>query len=239
MTEVSGELIGIYRWPVKSMAGETLDAAWVGSRGLAGDRAHALFDMHRGRARRLTAREVPRLLDWRARYPYHPAEHVLPTPVVTTPWGQDFSWDDSDLPEVLSGDLGRTVSPVRDEGLQQDLPDSILVTTAASHQDVQQAIGMLSLDRWRTNLHLDIGPTPFAEMGWEGRRLLVGSVEFALLHPCKRCVIPTRNPGTDAKPSRWPELLRWLARERGQIFGINARPLTAGEIRTADPVLIE
>ena len=50
----------IWRFPVKSMQGERLDAAEVEPQGLRGDRAFALFDTQTGFG--LTARRVPQLL---------------------------------------------------------------------------------------------------------------------------------------------------------------------------------
>ena len=54
---VVGEL---WRFPFKSMAGETLDGAWVGTDGIAGDRGWALRDEKAGEVR--GAKKLPRLL---------------------------------------------------------------------------------------------------------------------------------------------------------------------------------
>jgi uncharacterized protein YcbX len=73
----------------------------------------------------------------------------------------------------------------------------------------------------------------YAEERWEGRRLRVGDTVLALLHPCVRCVIPTRDPDTTEKHA---DLLRWLTRERAGLFGINARAADAGRIALGDTV---
>jgi uncharacterized protein YcbX len=75
----------------------------------------------------------------------------------------------------------------------------------------------------------------FAEEEWEGRRLRIGDAELELLHPCERCVIPTRDPDTAERDG---EILRWLARERRTLFGINARPLGPSLIREGDAVTV-
>jgi uncharacterized protein len=223
----SGALEQLHRWPVKSMGGEALSEARLDERGIAGDRAHAIFDQFKGAPRRLTAREAPRLLAWRASYP-EAAGAMLdpeapPRPVVTAPDGRRFRWDDPALPEALGEDLARRVELRRDVEGQQDLRRSVLITVEATRRSVEKALGQtLDLRRFRTNLHLELDAPPFAEEGWQGRRLTVGEAEFELLHPCARCVIPTRDPDTQDK---WAELLRWLTRERGGLFGINARPL--------------
>lgn len=90
----------------------------------------------------------------------------------------------------------------------------------------------VDLRRFRTNLHLTLDVPAYAEEHWTGRRLRVGDAELELLHPCQRCVIPTRDPETQ---QRWPELLRRLVSERDGIFGINARPVGPARVRAGDP----
>jgi len=182
----------------------------------------------------MTVRQCPRMLLWSARY--GDGEVPLddpPAPMLTAPDGRAFMWDDPDLPAALAGDLGREVTLRRDPQLMQDLPRSLLITFGASHRDVEAALGPLDPLRWRTNVHVEGELPAFAEVSWEGRRLRVGEAELELLHPCERCVIPTRDPGTAA---RKPELLRWLHHERSTLFGINARPLGHAEIRVGADV---
>jgi uncharacterized protein YcbX len=65
--------------------------------------------------------------------------------------------------------------------------------------------------------------------------MTIGDAEIELLHPCERCVIPTRDPDT---AERYAELLRWLHRERRGLFGINARPLGEAHIAVGDQVRV-
>jgi len=63
-----GRLAAIWRFPVKSMAGEALDEAAVGPGGIEGDRRFAFVrDTGPPSFPWLTAREVPELLRWRLR----------------------------------------------------------------------------------------------------------------------------------------------------------------------------
>jgi uncharacterized protein YcbX len=231
----AGAVIALNRWPVKSMAGEPVDALRVDGRGAGGDRTHALVDEFKGAPRRMTARETPRLLAWTARYPDAPHDQLdpddPPLPVLTAPGGTELRWDDPALPGVLAEDLGRAVALRRHLGGQQDRPRTVLVTTEATRLAVQEALGPLDLRRFRTNIHVDLDAAAFAEEGWEGRRLTVGEAEFELLDPCERCVVPTRDPDTREK---WADLLRWLTREHRGRFGINARPLGPATVRVGD-----
>ena len=149
--------------------------------------------------------------------------------------GRRWQWSDDGLAEVVSADLGVPVELVG-PGHYSDLADSVLVTTAATHTAVEQGFGrVLDGRRWRTNVHLDGVVPPFEEHGWEGRTLTVGDVVLRLLHPCKRCTIPTWEVGGD---KRTPELLEWFHRERDAVFGINARVEVAGTLRAGDAVAL-
>jgi uncharacterized protein len=218
----TGSVLSLHRWPVKSMAGEDHEVLELDERGIAGDRELALVDVERGR--RLTAREAPRMLLWRA----------SGDGTVTAPDGRTYGAEDAALAHALSADLGRHVVLRRDPALQQDLPNSVLVTARATHEAVEAGFGKrLDLRRWRTNVHVVLDAPAFAEEQWEGAHLAIGEARFVLLHPCERCVIPTRDPDTAVKDG---ELLRWLSRERATLFGMNARPLGPATVRVGDPV---
>ncbi len=225
----AGTVTELHRWPVKSMAGQPVDTLAIDRRGAEGDRAGAVFDVHKGAPRRLTAREAPRLLAWRAAHDSGPGETVL-----RAPDGAEWAWSDPGLPAALSGDLGRDVTLHTDPALQQDLPDSLLVTVQATLDAVGRELGTeLDLRRFRTNVHVELDAAAFAEEGWEGRRLRVGDAELELLHPCERCAIPTRDPDTQAK---WAPLLRHLFACHSGRFGINARATGAATIDVGDRV---
>ena len=235
---VAGSVLSLHRWPVKSLSGEAVDALRVDRRGAGGDRAQALLATFGGARRRLTVRQAPRMLAWAAAYPQAPGAALdpdaPPLPVLTAPDGRTFAWDDPALPGALRDDLGRPVQLARDLALMPDLPDSLLVTVEASRAALEAELGhAIDLRRFRPNIHLRLDAPAFAEEGWTGRRLRVGEAELELLQPCERCAIPTRDPDTQAK---WPALLRWLAREHGTLFGLNARALRPATVRAGDPV---
>ena len=228
----AGTVTQLHRWPVKSMGGEPMDALAVDGRGAAGDRAHAVFDVHKGAPRRLTARQAPRLLAWRARYDGDPSE-----PSLTAPEGTEWEWSDPGLPAALSADLGREITLRSDPALQQDLPDSLLVTVQSTLEAVSSELGAeLDLRRFRTNVHVELDAAAFAEEGWEGRTLRVGAAELELLHPCERCAIPTRDPDTQEK---WAPLLRHLFDRHTGRFGINARARGEATIAIGDEVTLD
>ena len=64
---VIGPVAGLWRYPVKSMQGEGLDAVPVSERGFLGDRAHALIDKESGKiGSAKNPSRWPKLLDYRA-----------------------------------------------------------------------------------------------------------------------------------------------------------------------------
>src|SRR5918993_1223609 len=201
------------------------------------DSGDALLDLREVRKGRwLTIRQAPRMLAWSAAYPEAPDDRLDPAdpppPSLRAPDGREWGWDDPGLGQALAGDLGVAVRGHRDLGGQQDLKASVLVTTEASRLALEQALGRpVGLRRFRTNLHLELDAPAFAEQDWAGGRLQVGEVTLDLLNPCIRCVIPTRDPGD---LSRWPELLRWLHRRNGALFGVNARVVPTGRVRVGD-----
>jgi len=228
----AGTVTQLHQWPVKSMAGQPVEELAIGPRGAAGDRAHAVFDVHKGEPRRLTARQSPRLLAWRATYPGDRRE-----PVLLAPDGREWSWADPGLASALSEDLDREVTLRSDPAGQQDLPDSLLVTVQCTLEAVSAELGSpLDLRRFRTNIHVELDTPAFAEEEWEGRRLRVGEAELDLLHPCERCAIPTRDPDTQEK---WAPLLRHLFDRHSGRFGINARATGAATLRVGDRVTLQ
>ncbi len=234
-----GSVLSLRRWPVKSMAGESVDALAIDEGGAIGDRAHGLYAARDGKLRKVNAEGAPRLLAWTAAYPetdHTVTRERLPAAAITSPDGRTFSWDDRALPDELRADLGREVNLVRDTLGRQDRPSTLHVTVDGSLRALEEALGgPIDPRRFRSNLHLDLDSAPFAEDEWVGRRLRIAGAELEVVELCERCAIPTRDPDTQKK---WPELLRWLAAERGTMFGLIVRARGPAVVRRGDPVTL-
>jgi uncharacterized protein len=239
MDTALGTVAGLWRWPVKSMAGERVNALRVDGRGAGGDRTHAVLHEHKGQRKPLTAREAPRLLAWHAAYPFDRDGGLDPRrppfAMVTAPDGHRYRWGDPWLRKALESDLGRPVWLTRDVAGIQDLARTLLVTTRASLDALGTEMGgSVDLRRFRPNLHLDMDAPAWADLTWEGGELVFeGGVRLRLLHPCERCAIPTRHPDTQVK---WPDLLKHLTRSHDMSFGINARVTTGGRVAAGEKV---
>lgn len=113
---VSAERVGtvseVWRFPVKSMLGERLDAAEVTSAGVAGDRAYALVEKETGKV--VSAKHPKKwaaVLTCRATFVEPPAAGQPPPPVrIDLADGTSVTSDQPDADAVLSRFFGREVA---------------------------------------------------------------------------------------------------------------------------------
>lgn len=115
-----GTVSEIWRYPVKSMAGERLESADVGPNGLHGDRGWAIRDAAHGECR--GAKQWPVLLDcravWRTEPPADMATAGVPPVDLTLPDGSRLAGDSPDVHQRLSALLRAEVTfePLRPAG---------------------------------------------------------------------------------------------------------------------------
>jgi uncharacterized protein YcbX len=107
-----GSVVSLWRYPVKSMMGEELNAAGIDDRGLLGDRAYALVDSSDGKvASAKNPRKWPRLFEFRAAFVDPPLAGTRVPPVrITLPEGTAVSSEQSDVNQILSRALDRSVT---------------------------------------------------------------------------------------------------------------------------------
>lgn len=96
-----------------------------------------------------------------------------------------------------------------------------------------------SLDerRFRSNIAVD-GLAPWEELGWKGRRLRIGAVEFTVARPVGRCIATHASP-TEGVRDR--EVLTTLTRSFGHeqpSFGVLLEPAGPGEVHADDEVVL-
>ncbi len=216
-----GTVLSLHRYPVKSMAGEPVDAAAVDQHGMEGDRKHAVW--LRG-GRKLTARVAPKMLVWHA--------HVNGGLSVTGPDGTTYAWDKT-LEQAITAHLGKDVALVQDP---QGLADvsGLHVTVEASRRALEEELGTpLDLRRFRPNVHVELDAEPFEEAQWEGRRLRIGDAELHIVSKSDRCAITVHDPDTLEKN---PDVLRTINERHDTIFGVWADAVGAARIAVGDPV---
>ncbi len=103
-----GTVSQLWRYPVKSMAGEQLATAQIDQNGVAGDRGWAIREVEADVTR--NAREMPKLLQFAAAYAESPSfEQRSPAVSITTPDDHQVQSADDDRDQQLSAILGRPV----------------------------------------------------------------------------------------------------------------------------------
>ena len=107
-----GSVVSLFRYPVKSMMGEELNAADISQRGLFGDRVYALVDNSDGMvASAKNPRKWPTLFDFRATFIEPPQPGMkMPTVRITLPDGTVVTNEQSDFNQTLSKALHRNVT---------------------------------------------------------------------------------------------------------------------------------
>ena len=111
-TQMAGKVVTLWRYPIKSMMGEELNATDVTSRGLLGDRAYALVDKATTKvASAKNPSKWPHLFDFRAAFVVHPHSRMpLPLVRITLPDGTVLNTEQSNINQLLSNELHREVS---------------------------------------------------------------------------------------------------------------------------------
>ena len=129
---------GIWRYPVKSMAGEPLTTAFVGTRGIPGDRGWAVFDDTRGGV--TGAKRIPALRAGRPRYLREPVDGEPSPPVeIALPDGSRVRGDGAAA--ALSAWLGKSVSLVGLDG--SDVAAPRLTLQGEAPEFVRTAMGLV------------------------------------------------------------------------------------------------
>jgi uncharacterized protein YcbX len=130
---VLGSVVSLWRYPVKSMMGEEVNASEVTKGGLLGDRAYALVDSSDGKvASAKNPRKWPTLFDFRAVLADAPRPGVKAPPVrITLPDGTLVNSDQPDVHAILSKVLKREVT------LSSALPDLPTATAEEYWPDME------------------------------------------------------------------------------------------------------
>jgi uncharacterized protein YcbX len=228
----------LWRYPVKSLQGEQVDAADVGPEGLTGDRQWALFDRSTGLG--LTARRVPDLLFAAARLRDDGGvDVVLPDGTVTA--------DDA----VLSDWLGRPVT-LRAAGTERgprlyEVPavvgeddesdwDAFEGARGAFHDSSSIRVSLVStgtLGTWdRRRFRSNVLLAGDGEDGLVGTTVRLGTAVLDVVKPVSRCVMVTRpQPGGIGRDT---SVLRTIHRERDGDLAIGALVPVPGRVAVGD-----
>ena len=200
-------LAELWRYPVKSMAGERLDRAFVGPLGLHGDRVVQVYD---GRGRLVTARTYPKLLGLHATLGADGEPLVGGRP-----------WRSRDVQARVERIVGPGARLVRNESEARFDILPLLVATDG-------AVAAFGRDARRLRPNLIIGGVDgLDERGWEGRVLRIDSALIALADLRGRCVMTTFDPDTLEQD---PRVLKDILRRFDGRLALNADVIQGGEL---------
>ncbi len=241
MSYQPGKVTDIWRYPVKSMLGERLDEASIGTDGIEGDRAWSLVEANSGIS--LTARRRPELLMAQARF--ISADEV----VITLPDGTETD-SDEDLTSWLGQSVELRQATPESTGTFQTQADATETgewfewngPTGSFHDSTKTKVSLVSLQtlgEWdRRRFRINVITDGHSEDTLVERRLSIGgSVVLDVLKQIDRCVMVTRpQPGLMGEPelARHLDVLKSISRDRGGLLGIGALVEHTGTISVGD-----
>ena len=205
----------LWRYPVKSLAGERLEAADLSDRGIAGDRVVHVRDRD---GRVATARTKHRLLGLHGRLGTD-AEPLIDG----RPWTSDEA-----LTAVRAA-VGPDAELVRYDGRERFDVLPLLVATDG-------ALAELGVDHRRLRPNIVVsGVEGLAERGWPGHRLGIGGAVITVAKLRARCVMTTFDPDTLEQDVG---VLRRIAAEFGGRMALDCDVVQGGRISLGDEVVL-
>jgi len=238
MTDHIGTIRALYRYPVKSMAGERLTSAPLGWHGIEGDRRFAF--MRAGDPSGfpwLTASKLPEMIRYRP-LRADPGDPSGPPTHVITPRGDQMELRSEALQRELSEAHRRDVHLVQlDQGVFDH--STLSVISAATVTEIERRTGRpLDERRFRPNIVIETaGDTPFPEDAWVGRILVFGerndSPAMGVALRDLRCVMINLDPDTGASD---PVVLKSVVQANESCAGVYGSTLRVGTVSIGDRV---
>jgi len=241
MTIEIGQVEAIFRYPVKSMAGERVEVANLGWHGIDGDRRLALRrTQEQSGFPWLTASKLPDLLL------FTPLRHEdgvpadLPTHI-RTPEGKELEV----FGEELAAEIERRhKAPVQMMHLRDGVFDEASVSVIAA--DTVQEIGRLAgrgsdVRRFRPNIVVRLlRPSPFQEDTWLGGVLLFGEPgegpRVSVTRRDARCSMVNFDPDSGRSA---PEVLKSIVRTHQNNAGIYGTVIRTGRLATGQTIRLQ
>ncbi|MGJ0483584.1 MAG: MOSC domain-containing protein [Methylomicrobium sp.] len=203
----------IWRYPVKTMAGEKLEQAHIGPLGLEGDRVVHVEDAH---GQVITSRSHPRFLG-----------HKGTLGPDGEPLVDNRPWNSREVAAEIVNIAGPGAKLVRFDGLERfDVLPLLVITDGAI-----AAFGH-DLRRLRPNIVIG-GVEGLAEREWPGSCLRIGQVLIGVQDLRLRCVMTSYDPDTLVQDK---EITRSIYRRFDGKLALNCFVIEGGEIRMGDQV---
>lgn len=239
MTRIEiGRVEALFRYPVKSMGGETIEAAALGWHGFDGDRRLALRRVdERGGFPFLTATKLPELIRFT---PVRRDAGDLPTHV-RTPEGEELEI----FGDALASEIGRRHrAPVQMMQLKHGIFDeaSISVITSTTIAEIGRLAALpLDVRRFRPNILVSsLRAVPFEEDEWIGGVLSFGegsdAAAVSVTLRDERCAMVNLDPDS-GRPAA--EVMKAIVRTRDNKTGVYATVTRCGRVAVGQPIFFE
>lgn len=203
----------IWRYPVKTMAGEQLQRVNVGPLGLDGDRVVHVED---AKGSVITSRSHSRFLGHKSA--------VDPQGVITV---DGRPWDSPEVAADVAAIAGRGARLVRDEGAERFDVLPLLVATDG-------AIAAFGHDRRRLRPNIVIGGVEgLTEGQWPGACLRIGAVLIGVQNLRLRCIMTSYDPDTLVQDK---DITRDIYRRFEGKIALNCFVIQGGTIALGDEV---
>ena len=240
MTIEIGRIEAIFRYPVKSMGGEPLEAANLGWHGLEGDRRFALRKIEdRGGFPFLAASQFPDLVRFVPLRRGDDAPVGLPTHV-RTPEGDEMPVSGEDLAAEIGRRCGTPVQMMQfrhgvfDEG-------TLSVIALDTVHEISRCAGQApDVRRFRPNVVVRLRrPAPFHEDEWVGGALSFGedgdAPAIAVTMRDIRCSMVNLDPDS---ASSEPEMMSAVVRLNQNNAGIYGTVTRVGQLAVGQPIFL-
>jgi len=234
-SERVGRVVGLWRYPVKSMKAEALPEVDVSWHGLAGDRRWAFIrnGVQQSGFPWLTLRERHDMNYYQPSFvePARPDKSLL---IVKTPSGAVFDIADSALGAELYPSGVRIIK--QDRGIFDTFPLSLITTQTIAR--LSETVGVpLGVQRFRPNVLVEAADeAEFPEDSWLGCVLRIGGMRMRIDKRDGRCIVITIDPVTS---ERNPAILRTVAKDRQGCLGVYGSTVEPGRVALNDDVFIE
>lgn len=216
-------VVEIWRYPVKSMAGERLDSCEITDGGLEGDRRWAFIDQSPARAGKwFNIKQHAPLMTYRARLVDGELGLVAPD-------GSSVALDEA-LVRRFETEAQRPIQLRELPGENFDAAHVLVVNLATVQAFALEAGMPIDPRRFRANLYVE-GLEPEEELRWLGRVIRAGAAELEVVDRCERCKVITMDPDTTEAT---PELLRLLVERHDERLGMYCRVVAPGRVSVGD-----
>lgn len=206
----------LWRYPVKSLAGEQISEARIGPLGIAGDR-QILVRNSRGKV--LTSRTHHRLLGLKGTLDSHGGARI-----------SGHAWDSPEALHLVRQAVGPDAELFKNESVERFdvLPLLIATDGAIEHMG-------FDVRRLRPNIVVG-GVEDLEERTWPGCRLGIGGAVIYMAQLRSRCVMTTYDPDTLEQDLN---ILRSIVDELGGTMALDSAVESGGLVRIGDPVEVQ